>query len=170
IAASDDDDDMSANDAKNAEAFYKETQNENIDISDIDSSADLFGNISSLSYGIFNDLGMTKEVSNLIKENNELLETKNALNVLKDDLLVKIEELSNEQEMLREEVSSLQTVKNRYQSKITEVEEELRKTREELEKKKKEEEILELFWDVSLFINEMQSLIFLAALCIIRFI
>ncbi|CAF2072860.1 unnamed protein product [Rotaria magnacalcarata] len=126
IAASDDDDDMSANDAKNAEAFYKETQNENIDISDIDSSADLFG--------------MTKEVSNLIKENNELLETKNALNVLKDDLLVKIEELSNEQEMLREEVSSLQTVKNRYQSKITEVEEELRKTREELEKKKKEEE------------------------------
>ncbi|CAF5178184.1 unnamed protein product, partial [Rotaria magnacalcarata] len=42
IAASDDDDDMSANDAKNAEAFYKETQNENIDISDIDSSADLF--------------------------------------------------------------------------------------------------------------------------------
>ncbi|CAF4779976.1 unnamed protein product, partial [Rotaria magnacalcarata] len=44
--------------------------------------------------GIFNDLGMTKEVSNLIKENNELLETKNALNVLKDDLLVKIEELS----------------------------------------------------------------------------
>ncbi|CAF5179433.1 unnamed protein product, partial [Rotaria magnacalcarata] len=43
IAASDDDDDMSANDAKNAEAFYKETQNENIDISDIDSSADLFG-------------------------------------------------------------------------------------------------------------------------------
>jgi hypothetical protein len=24
----------------------------------------------------FNDLGMTKEVSNLIKENNELLETK----------------------------------------------------------------------------------------------
>lgn len=58
---------------------------------------------------------MTKEVSNLIKENNELLETKyvrmqdepaeisrwtfvsrlrNALNVLKDDLLVKIEELS----------------------------------------------------------------------------
>ncbi|CAM4825274.1 unnamed protein product [Rotaria magnacalcarata] len=140
IAASDDDDDMSANDAKNAEAFYKETQNENIDISDIDSSADLFGNISSLSYGIFNDLGMTKEVSNLIKENNELLETKNALNVLKDDLLVKIEELSNEQEMLREEVSSLQTVKNRYQSKITEVEEELRKTREELEKKKKEEE------------------------------
>ncbi|CAF4456035.1 unnamed protein product, partial [Rotaria socialis] len=126
IAVSDDDDDMSANDAKNAEAFYKETQNENIDISDIDSSADLFG--------------MTKEVSNLIKENNELLETKNALNVLKDDLLAKIEELSNEQEMLREEVSSLQTVKNRYQSRITEVEEELRKTREELEKKKKEEE------------------------------
>ena len=55
---------------------------------------------------------MTKEVSNLIKENNELLETKyeriesreirnflldllrNALNVLKDDLLVRIEELS----------------------------------------------------------------------------
>ncbi|CAF2094494.1 unnamed protein product [Rotaria magnacalcarata] len=132
IAASDDDDDMSANDAKNAEAFYKETQNENIDISDIDSSADLF--VRQSFYG------MTKEVSNLIKENNELLETKNALNVLKDDLLVKIEELSNEQEMLREEVSSLQTVKNRYQSKITEVEEELRKTREELEKKKKEEE------------------------------
>jgi hypothetical protein len=37
---------------------------------------------------------MTKEVSNLIKENNELLETKNALNIVKDDLLVKIEELS----------------------------------------------------------------------------
>ncbi|CAF2112683.1 unnamed protein product, partial [Rotaria magnacalcarata] len=86
IAASDDDDDMSANDAKNAEAFYKETQNENIDISDIDSSADLF--VRQSFYG------MTKEVSNLIKENNELLETKNALNVLKDDLLVKIEELS----------------------------------------------------------------------------
>ncbi|CAF3542225.1 unnamed protein product [Rotaria sordida] len=126
VAASDDDDDISANDAKNSEAFYKETQNENIDISDMDSSADLFG--------------MTKEVSNLIKENNELLETKNALNVLKDDLLVKIEELTNEQEILREEVSSLQTVKSRLQSRITEVEDELRKTREELEKKKKEEE------------------------------
>ncbi|CAF4561119.1 unnamed protein product [Rotaria sp. Silwood1] len=126
VAASDDDDDMSTNDVKNAEVFYKETQNENIDISDVDSSADLFG--------------MTKEVSNLIKENNELLETKNALNVLKDDLLVKIEELSNEQEILREEVSSLQTVKSRLQSRITEVEDELRKTREELEKKRKEEE------------------------------
>ncbi|CAF4127988.1 unnamed protein product, partial [Rotaria sp. Silwood2] len=125
-ASDDDDDDMSANDVKNSEVFYKETQNENIDISDVDSSADLFG--------------MTKEVSNLIKENNELLETKNALNVLKDDLLVKIEELTNEQEILREEVSSLQTVKSRLQSRITEVEDELRKTREELEKKKKEEE------------------------------
>ncbi|CAF0980236.1 unnamed protein product [Rotaria sordida] len=132
VAASDDDDDISANDAKNSEAFYKETQNENIDISDMDSSADLF--VRQSFYG------MTKEVSNLIKENNELLETKNALNVLKDDLLVKIEELTNEQEILREEVSSLQTVKSRLQSRITEVEDELRKTREELEKKKKEEE------------------------------
>ena len=61
---------------------------------------------------MYDDLGMTKEVSNLIKENNELLETKyvlrlccaeneidfclyrNALNVLKDDLLVQIEDLS----------------------------------------------------------------------------
>jgi len=84
--------------------------------------------------------GMTKEVSNLIKENNELLETKNALNVLKDDLLMKIEELSNEQEILREEVESLRTVKQRLQLKISEVEEELRQTRDELEKKKKEEE------------------------------
>ncbi|UJR27296.1 hypothetical protein I4U23_008591 [Adineta vaga] len=131
VAVSDDDEDVSVDDAKNSEAFYKETRNENIDISDVDASADLFG--------------MTKEVSNLIKENNELLETKNALNVLKDDLLVKIEELSNEQEMLREEVNSLQTVKGRLQSRITEVEEELRKTREELNKKKKEEEIYELF-------------------------
>ncbi len=66
---------------------------------------------------------MTKEVSNLIKENNELLETKyvqneywkhlfdffvrNALNVLKDDLLVKIEELSkydNQLFLLKENV------------------------------------------------------------------
>lgn len=55
---------------------------------------------------------MSKEVSNLIKENQELLETKfvqwkfderhrykmssfrNALNVVKDDLLAQIEELS----------------------------------------------------------------------------
>ncbi|CAF3662271.1 unnamed protein product [Adineta steineri] len=125
VPASDDDEDI-VDDTKNSEAFYKETRNDNIDISDVDASADLFG--------------MTKEVSNLIKENNELLETKNALNVLKDDLLVKIEELSNEQEILREEVNSLQTVKGRLQSRITEVEDELRKTREELEKKKKEEE------------------------------
>ncbi|CAF1285819.1 unnamed protein product [Adineta steineri] len=122
VPASDDDEDI-VDDTKNSEAFYKETRNDNIDISDVDASADLFG--------------MTKEVSNLIKENNELLETKNALNVLKDDLLVKIEELSNEQEILREEVNSLQTVKGRLQSRITEVEDELRKTREELEKKEK---------------------------------
>ncbi|UJR21920.1 hypothetical protein I4U23_024990 [Adineta vaga] len=120
-----DDDDISIDDTKNLEAFDKETRNDNIDISDVDASADLFG--------------MTKEVSNLIKENNELLETKNALNVLKDDLLVKIEELSNEQEILREEVESLQTVKTRLQSRNIEVEEELRKIREELEKKKEEE-------------------------------
>ncbi|CAF3562997.1 unnamed protein product, partial [Rotaria sordida] len=122
----DDDDDISVDDTKNLEAFDKETRNDNIDISDVDASADLFG--------------MTKEVSNLIKENNELLETKNALNVLKDDLLVKIEELSNELEIAREEVDSLQTVRSRLQSRITEIDEELRKTREELEKKKEEEE------------------------------
>ncbi|CAF3932032.1 unnamed protein product [Adineta steineri] len=122
----DDDDDISIDDTKNLEAFDKETQNDNIDISDVDASADLFG--------------MTKEVSNLIKENNELLETKNALNVLKDDLLVKIEELSNEQEILREEIESLQTVKTRLHSRNLEVEEELRKIREEIEKKKEEEE------------------------------
>ncbi|CAF1621565.1 unnamed protein product, partial [Adineta ricciae] len=132
VAASDDDEDISVDDAKNSEAFYKETRNDNIDISDVDASADLF--VRQSFYG------MTKEVSNLIKENNELLETKNALNVLKDDLLVRIEELSNEQEMLREEVGSLQSVKGRLQTRINEVEEELRKTREELEKKKKEEE------------------------------
>ncbi|CAF1106478.1 unnamed protein product [Adineta ricciae] len=125
-AISDDDDDISIDDPKNLEAFDKETRNDNIDISDVDASADLFG--------------MTKEVSNLIKENNELLETKNALNVLKDDLLVKIEELSSEQEILREEVESLHTVKSRLQSRNVEVEEELRKLREELEKKKEEEE------------------------------
>ncbi len=28
---------------KNSEAFYKETQDENIDIGDVDASADLFG-------------------------------------------------------------------------------------------------------------------------------
>ncbi|CAF1621550.1 unnamed protein product, partial [Adineta ricciae] len=132
VAASDDDEEISVDDAKNSEAFYKETRNDNIDISDVDASADLF--VRQSFYG------MTKEVSNLIKENNELLETKNALNVLKDDLLVRIEELSNEQEMLREEVGSLQSVKGRLQTRINEVEEELRKTREELEKKKKEEE------------------------------
>ncbi|CAF1350636.1 unnamed protein product [Adineta ricciae] len=125
-AISDDDDDISIDDPKNLEAFDKETRNDNIDISDVDASADLFG--------------MTKEVSNLIKENNELLETKNALNVLKDDLLVKIEELASEQEILREEVESLHTVKSRLQSRNVEVEEELRKLREELEKKKEEEE------------------------------
>ncbi|CAF1285799.1 unnamed protein product [Adineta steineri] len=128
VPASDDDEDI-VDDTKNSEAFYKETRNDNIDISDVDASADLF--VRQSFYG------MTKEVSNLIKENNELLETKNALNVLKDDLLVKIEELSNEQEILREEVNSLQTVKGRLQSRITEVEDELRKTREELEKKEK---------------------------------
>ncbi|CAF0757257.1 unnamed protein product [Adineta ricciae] len=138
VAASDDDEEISVDDAKNSEAFYKETRNDNIDISDVDASADLF--VRQSFYG------MTKEVSNLIKENNELLETKNALNVLKDDLLVRIEELSNEQEMLREEVGSLQSVKGRLQTRINEVEEELRKTREELEKKKKEEEIFELLW------------------------
>ncbi|CAF1037580.1 unnamed protein product [Rotaria sp. Silwood1] len=122
----DDDDDISVDDAKNSEAFDKETRNDNIDISDVDASADLFG--------------MTKEVSNLIKENNELLETKNALNVLKDDLLAKIEELSNDLEIAREEVDSLQTVRSRLQLRITEIDEEFRKTREELEKKKEEEE------------------------------
>ncbi|CAF3245587.1 unnamed protein product [Rotaria sp. Silwood2] len=126
VVVSDDDDDISVDDTKNLEAFDKETRNDNIDISDVDASADLFG--------------MTKEVSNLIKENNELLETKNALNVLKDDLLAKIEELSNELEIAREEVDSLQTVRSRLQSRITEIDEELRKTREELEKKKEEEE------------------------------
>ncbi|CAF0875572.1 unnamed protein product [Didymodactylos carnosus] len=127
VQASDEDDDLSIDDNnKNMEAFYKETRNENIDISDVDASADL--------------LGMTKEVANLIKENNELLETKNALNVLKDDLLVKIEELSSEQEILREEVTSLQTVKTRLQLRITELEEEVKKSREELDKRKKEEE------------------------------
>ncbi|CAF1496096.1 unnamed protein product [Rotaria sordida] len=128
----DDDDDISVDDTKNLEAFDKETRNDNIDISDVDASADLF--VRQSFYG------MTKEVSNLIKENNELLETKNALNVLKDDLLVKIEELSNELEIAREEVDSLQTVRSRLQSRITEIDEELRKTREELEKKKEEEE------------------------------
>ncbi|CAF3309490.1 unnamed protein product [Rotaria socialis] len=128
----DDDDDISVDESKNLEAFDKETRNDNIDISDVDASADLF--VRQSFYG------MTKEVSNLIKENNELLETKNALNVLKDDLLVKIEELSNDLEIAREEAESLQTVRSRLQSRINDVEEELRKIREELEKKKEAEE------------------------------
>ncbi|CAM2713846.1 unnamed protein product [Rotaria socialis] len=150
----DDDDDISVDESKNLEAFDKETRNDNIDISDVDASADLF--VRQSFYGenlcyetghrieyikIFScNLGMTKEVSNLIKENNELLETKNALNVLKDDLLVKIEELSNDLEIAREEAESLQTVRSRLQSRINDVEEELRKIREELEKKKEAEE------------------------------
>ncbi|CAF2157577.1 unnamed protein product [Rotaria magnacalcarata] len=128
----DDDDDISVDESKNLEAFDKETRNDNIDISDVDASADLF--VRQSFYG------MTKEVSNLIKENNELLETKNALNVLKDDLLVKIEELSNDLEIAREEAESLQTVRSRLQSRVNDVEEELRKIREELEKKKEAEE------------------------------
>lgn len=138
---------------KNLDAFDKETRNANMDITDVDASADLFGKPCSILHVIIvwtliffsrpvrqsfygeisqlyvaltliffvsnscssstslSDLGMTKEVSNLIKENNELLETKwvdgesltrgsillfirNALNVLKDDLLMKIEEFS----------------------------------------------------------------------------
>ena len=40
------------------------------------------------------DLGMGKEVENLITENNELLATKNALNIVKDDLIAKVDELT----------------------------------------------------------------------------
>ena len=43
---------------------------------------------------IFMDLGMGKEVENLITENNELLATKNALNIVKDDLIAKVDELT----------------------------------------------------------------------------
>ena len=40
------------------------------------------------------NLGMGKEVENLITENNELLATKNALNIVKDDLIAKVDELT----------------------------------------------------------------------------
>ena len=40
------------------------------------------------------NVGMGKEVENLITENNELLATKNALNIVKDDLIAKVDELT----------------------------------------------------------------------------
>ncbi|CAM4834659.1 unnamed protein product [Rotaria magnacalcarata] len=167
----DDDDDISVDESKNLEAFDKETRNDNIDISDVDASADLFVRQSfygeNLCYRIghrikyikifSHNLGMTKEVSNLIKENNELLETKNALNVLKDDLLVKIEELSNDLEIAREEAESLQTVRSRLQSRVNDVEEELRKIREELEKKKEAEKPLLISKGTQTAIHDQQT-------------
>ena len=37
------------------------------------------------------DIGMSREVENLIMENSELLATKNALNVVKDDLIARLD-------------------------------------------------------------------------------
>ena len=53
-------------------------------------SHDLKGiNYYCFEFSIFDIVGMSREVENLIMENSELLATKNALNVVKDDLIAR---------------------------------------------------------------------------------
>ncbi|PAV81910.1 hypothetical protein WR25_17322 isoform C [Diploscapter pachys] len=86
------------------------------------------------------DLGMGREVENLIKENTELLDMKNALNIVKNDLIARVDELSSENDILREEVRSLEMVRQKMAEQIVKAEEELRTIKMKLAEKETENE------------------------------
>ncbi|CAI4231242.1 unnamed protein product [Auanema sp. JU1783] len=86
------------------------------------------------------DLGMGREVENLIKENTELLDMKNALNIVKNDLIARVDELSSENDILRDEVRSLEMVRVKMSDTIERLEEEVKSFKQKLNEKETETE------------------------------